>query len=312
MPKHLRSSSVFRACWLSLLLAMDCANALGQASVLNQSTQALYRGNYEKASELAMAHLRRFPNDAPVRVILARVEFAQAEFPQAFQDLQKALASDPKNLDALYYLSLTARELSQRESQRLFALAPDSDLVHQLLAEAALTAGNDSEAEEEFQKALKANPRSIEAAIGLGDLNRSQRKYDEAIVLYTQADELDHSNYQIAYGLGVCYTYTQKYSQAIEWLQKAVTLVPDSAEGRFALGKALFQNAQFAAAIPELKASVRLVPGMKQAYVLLGRAYAKLGRTEEAKAASDKFNELDRAENRDAGKNLDSASPPKR
>jgi len=297
---------------LFLLLTANCASTFGQDSALNQSTQALYRGDYAKASELAKAHLRKFPNDAPVRVILARVEFAQAEFPQAFQDLQKALASDPKNVDALYYLSLTARELSQGESQRLFFLAPDSDLVHQLLAEAALTAGNDGKAEEEFQKALKANPRSIEAETELADLKRSQRKYDEAIVYYTQADQLDHSNYQIAYGVGVCYTYTQKYSQAIEWLQKAVTLVPDSAEGRFALGKALFQNAQFAAAIPELKASVRLEPGMKQTYVLLGRAYAKLGRTEEAKAASDKFNELDRAENRDAATNLDSASPPKR
>jgi len=129
---------------LFLLLTANCA--FGQASALNQSTQALYRGDYAKASELAKDHLQRFPNDAPVRVILARAEFAQAEFPQAFQDLRKALASDPKNLDALYYLSLTARELSQRESQRLFSLAPDSDLVHQLLAEAELTAGNDSAA----------------------------------------------------------------------------------------------------------------------------------------------------------------------
>jgi tetratricopeptide (TPR) repeat protein len=297
---------------LFLLMAVDCASAFGQASALNQSTQAFYRGDYAKASELAKAHLRKFPNDAPVRVILARVEFAQAEFPQAFQDLQKVLASDPKNLDALFYLSLTARELSQRESQRLFALAPDSDVVHRLLAEAALTAGNDSEAEEEFQKALKANPRSIEAETELADLKRSQKKYHEAIVYYTQANQLDRSNYQIAYGLGVCYTYTQEYPRAIEWLQKAVALVPDSAEGRFALGKALFQNTQFAAAIPELRASVRIEPGMKQAYVLLSRAYAKLDRPEEAKAAFQKFNELDRAEIHDAETKLDDASPPKR
>jgi tetratricopeptide (TPR) repeat protein len=296
---------------LLLLLATDCASAFGQASALKQSTQALYRGDYLKASELARAHLRRFPNDAPVRVILARVELAQAQFPQAFQDLQKALASDPKNVDALYYLSLTARELSQRESQRLFSLAPDSDFVHRLLAEAALTAGNESEAEEEFQKALRANPRSIEAATELAHLKLSQRKFDEAIAYYTRADQLDPSNYQVAYGLGVCYTYTQIYPQAIEWLQKAVVLVPQSAEGRFALGKALFQNAQFAAAIPELKASVQIEPGMKQAYVLLGRAYAKLGRSEEAKAALHKFDELDRAGIRDAETKLDGASPPK-
>jgi tetratricopeptide (TPR) repeat protein len=296
MPKHLHSSPVLRTCALLLLLAADGANAFGQASALNQSTQALYRGDYTKASELAMAHLRRFPNDAPVRVILARVELARAEFPQAFEDLQKALASDPKNVDALYFLSLTARELSQRESQRLFSLAPDSDLVHQLLGEAALTAENMDEAEEQFQKALKANPRSIEVLTELAELKRSQRRFDQAITYYTQAEQFDPSNYAIAYGLGVCYTYTQEYSRAIEWLQKAVALAPDSAAGRVALGKALIENGQFAAAIPELKASLQMEHRMKQACLLLGRAYAKLGRLEEAKAAFQQFDELNRAE----------------
>jgi tetratricopeptide (TPR) repeat protein len=296
---------------LFLLLALNGANALAQASALTESTQALHRGEYAKAVEVAKAHLRKFPNDAPVRVILARVEFAQAEFPQAFEDLRKALAADPKNIDALYYMSLTARELSQRESQRLFALAPDSDLVHQLLGEAALIADNRSGAEEEFQKALKSNPRSIEVLTDLGELKRAQMKYDEAINYYTRAEQIDPSNYEIAYGLGVSYTYSEKYPRAIEWLRKAVALAPDSAEGRFALGKALFQNDQFAAAIPELKACLHVDPRMKQAYVLLGRAYSKLGRPEEAKAAFRKFDELNVAELQNDGAKLESAPRPK-
>jgi tetratricopeptide (TPR) repeat protein len=311
MPKDLHRPSVWRTCSLFLLLATNCANAFGQASALNQSTQALYRGDYAKASELAMAHLRRFPNDAPVRVILARVEFAQAEFSQAFEDLQKALASDPKNVDALYYLSLTARELSQRESQRLFSLAPDSDLVHRLLGEAALTAGNESEAEEEFQKALKANPRSIEVLTELAELKRSQMKFDEATTYYTKAEQFDPSNYEIAYGLGVCYTYTQEYPRAIEWLQKAVALAPDSAESRFALGEALIQNGQSAAAVPELKAALQQQPRLQEAYFLLGRAYSKLGRPEEARAAYQKFKELENEDLKGAKAKLAGAPLPK-
>ena len=81
---------------------------------MTESTPAFYRGDYAKASELAMAHLRRFPNDVPVLVILARAEFAQNKFDQALEDLQKALTADPKkNIDALYYLSLVARDLSK-------------------------------------------------------------------------------------------------------------------------------------------------------------------------------------------------------
>ncbi len=296
---------------LFLLLASNGASAFGQASALAQSTQALYRGDYARASELAMAHLRKFPNDTPVRVILARVELARAEFPQAFEDLRKALASDPKNVDALYYMSLTARELSQRESQRLFTLAPDSDLVHQLIGEAALTAENKSEAEEEFQRALRANPRSTEVLTELAELKRSQAKFDEAITYYTQAEQIDHSSYEIAYGLGVCYTYMQDFPTAIEWLQKAVALAPDSAASRFALGKALLQNGQFDAAIPELKNSLQLAPQLQEAYFLLGRAYSNLGHPDEAKAAYQKFEELEREDLKGAKAKLAGAPPPK-
>lgn len=278
-----------------LVLALG-GNICGQSSALRESTRAFYRGDYLQAAQLAKGHLRKYPNDAPVRVMLGRAELAQGNFPAAMGQLRRVLASDPRNIDALYYLSLAARELSQREYQRLFVLAPNSDRVHQLLGEAALAAENRSEAETEFQNALKANPRSIEAATELAELKRSQSKFDEALAYYEQAEKIGPLNYEIAYGLGACYTYTQNYPQAIEWLRKAVGLAPDSAAGRFALGNALFQSAQFEAAIPELKTSLRLEPRLKQAYFLLGRAYSKLGRQEDAQTAFKKLDELNRSE----------------
>ena len=298
-PEMLRSPTLLHLQRFFLLLALAVMfrpEAHGQTSGLTECTQTFYRGDYVQAAELAEKHLRRHPNDAPVRVILARAELAQGKFQQAFEGLQKVLASDPRNIDALYYLSLIARELSHREYERLFSLAPDSDRVHQLLGQAALAAENKSEAEEEFQKALKANPRSIEVSTELAELKRSQSKFDEAIVYYSQAEQIGPLNYEIAYGLGACYTYKQEYSRAIEWLRKAVALAPDSAAGRFALGNALFQDGRSEAAIPELNVSLQLEPRMKQAYFLLGRAYSKLGRLDEAKAALKKLDELNRAE----------------
>ena len=288
--------SALRFFWLLALAVMICSQAHGQSSGLAECTRAFYRGDYVQAAELAEKHLRQHPNDGPVRVMLARAELAQGQFQEAFDGLQKVLVSDPKNIDALYYLSIIARELSHREYERLFSFAPDSDRVHQLLAEAALAAENKSEAEEEFQKALKANPRSIEVSTELAELKRSQSKFDEAIVYYTQAERIGPLHYEIAYGLGACYTYKQEYPRAIEWLRKAVALAPDSAAGRFALGNALFQNGQSEAAIPELNVSLQLEPRMKQAYFLLGRAYSKVGRLDEAKAALKKLDELNRAE----------------
>jgi tetratricopeptide (TPR) repeat protein len=298
LPDRTRSAphSLLRTLCLLVLVAANSAETHGQSSALVESTKAFYRGDYAEAAQLAEKHLRAYPKDVPVRLVLARAELAQGKFKQAFEGLQKILVSDPNNIDALYYMSVIARELSHREYERLFSIAPDSGRVHQLLGEAALAAENRSEAEEEFQKALSSNPHSIEVSAELAELKRSQSKFDEAITYYTQAEQIGPLNYEIAYGLGACYTYKQEYSRAIEWLQKAVALAPDSAAGRFALGNALFQNGQIEAAIPELNVSLKIEPRMKQAYFLLGRAYSKLGRMDDAKVALKKLDELNRSE----------------
>jgi tetratricopeptide (TPR) repeat protein len=302
---------LLRTFCLLVLVAANSAETHGQSSALVESTKAFYRGDYAEAAQLAEKHLRAYPKDVPVRLVLARAELAQGKFKQAFEGLQKILVSDPNNIDALYYMSVIARELSHREYERLFSIAPDSGRVHQLLGEAALAAENRSEAEEEFQKALSSNPHSIEVSVELAELKRSQSKFDEAITYYTQAEQIGPLNYEIAYGLGASYTYKQEYSRAIEWLQKAAALAPDSAAGRFALGNALFQNGQFEAAIPELNVSLKIEPRMKQAYFLLGRAYSKLGRMDDAKVALKKLDELNRSEIPGQRKSSSSDAHPK-
>lgn len=300
---------ILRSTVCGLLLLAAASNLLGESPELGECTRAFYRGEFVQAERLAQNALRIHPTAGPVRVMLARTMLAQGEFQPAFDELRKVLASDPNNADALYYLSLIARELSQREYQRLLATAPDSDRAHQLLAEAALAAENPSEAETEFQNALRANPRSADAALGLADLKRSQSKFDEAIAYYAQAGKVGPMSYPVAYGLGACYTYQKDYAQAAEWLRQAVALAPDSAAGHFALGNALYQSGQLEAAIPELKRSLQLEPRMKQAYFLLGRAFSKLGRQAEAQAAFQKLDQMNRSEVPGAGNQPTDAAP---
>ena len=82
--------------------------------------------------------MEKTPSDVTVRVLLGRAQLAQGKLRPAFDTLVEARTADPSNIDALYYLSFAARALSGQEYQRLFATAPDSARVHQLLGEAAL------------------------------------------------------------------------------------------------------------------------------------------------------------------------------
>lgn len=285
-----------------LLCATAPGHADGQGTPLRQSTAALNRGDYQKASELASAHLQRSPGDTSERVVLARAQISQGQLDRAFENLRKVLVVEPRSIDALFYLSVIAKEFSKQENQRLFSLAPDSDRAHQILGEAALAASKPEEAESEFGKALNFRPNSVAVLVQLAELKRAQFKLDEAISYYSRAQRLDPGAYEVAAGLGSCYVSKQEFPQAIEWLQKAVALAPDSASGRLDLGNALFQDNQFAAAIPELKASLKLDPATSQAYTLLARAYSKLGRTKESQDVLQKFKELNQTKMHEEGK----------
>ena len=281
------------AVWLAWLVPLFAFSfGASQSSAKEECTRALYRGEYEHAAQLAVQYLGRFPKNVDMRVLLARAELAQGKSDVALQALRKALALDPHNVDALYYLSFTARALLDQENQRLYSMAPNSGRVHQLLAEAALQAQNPTLAETEFLKAMAANSHLAEVSTEMAELKRSQSKFDEAIAYYTKAATEGTVNYDIAYGLGACYTYQQNYSKATEWLRKAVAMSPDSVAGHFALGNALFQSGALEDSIPELLATLRLEPHMKQAYFLLGRAYTKLGRKDDAATAFRKLDEL--------------------
>src|SRR6267378_1645961 len=218
-PRSAPPSLLRTFCWL-VLVGASSAQTHGQSSALIESTKAFYRGDYLEAAQLAEKHLRAYPKDVPVRLVLARAELAQGKFHQAFEGLQNILVSDPNNIDALYYVSLIARELSHREYERLFSIAPDSGRVHQLLGEAALAAENRSEAEEEFQKALSSNPHSIEVSAELAELKRSQSKFDEAITYYTQAEQ------------------NGQFEAAIQELNVSIKIEPRMKQAYFLLGRA--------------------------------------------------------------------------
>jgi Tfp pilus assembly protein PilF len=58
-----------------------------------------------------------------MHVMLARAELTGNRPEQAIVELRKALAADPRNGDAHYYLWLTTKTQAQEEYQKLFAMA---------------------------------------------------------------------------------------------------------------------------------------------------------------------------------------------
>lgn len=259
---------------------------------MDESSRAFHRGEYERALALATAELRMRPRDVSAQIVLARAQAALGRFDGAFEGFQKALRLAPGDPDALYYLGITSGVLAQAEYARLFALAPDSARVHQLLGESFLAQDKTAEAEKELREALEKSPRSVELLVALGDLNRKTLHYPEAQSYYEQARGLAPGNYDVLYGLGVCHTFRGEQAKAVALFREALRREPGSPSARLALGMALLQTGQPAEAAKELEAAAAAEPTMRQAHYQLGRAYQALGRTKEAEAAFARVQEL--------------------
>ncbi|PYV20763.1 MAG: hypothetical protein DMG27_22225 [Acidobacteria bacterium] len=288
---------------LALAVALAVAHSLwgDESPEIAEGTGALYRGDYEQASALATKYLEAHPEDLAARILLARTEIARGQYEPAYQALRKALNLDPVNIDALYYLERVCTILSQIEFRRLVGTAPDSFRAHQLMAESYLAQHNQGEAEREYQAALKADPasdkkKSVEILDALGELKRSEFKFDAALDYYARASKLAPQDYTSAYGSGACHLYQQNPQRAS--FRRALRADPNSSAARLALGDALLRTNQAAAAVTELKAAVALNAEMRQAYTLLARAHQKLGQTREAEQALQKEQELAQQEAR--------------
>ena len=258
---------------------------------LTEATHALYRGDVQHAQDLAHQFLHDHPSSVPGRILLARAEMANGDFQSAYRDFEQVVRREPTNTDALYYLGKICGMLSQVEYQRLYAMAPDSPRVHQLLGESYQAKEDLPKAEEEFVKALHANPRSVRVLVALGDVKRTQNQYEDAASYYRQAAEISPGDYDANYGLGATYLYRQDPDKAIGWFRRALAAEPDSVAARLALGDAFLRAGKAAEAVTELKAVAQSAQS-SQAYALLGRAYQKLGQTQEAAQAFAKARQL--------------------
>ena len=282
---------------LSLVLLVPPASPRGATGPEPpEYVRAFHRGDYARASALAAERLKAQPADTQARIVLARAEAAAGRFEAAYAGFREAVALDPRSVDALYYLGVTAGALAQSEYERLLALAPGSARAHQLLGQSYGAQGRTAEAEAELEAALAAGPPTAEVLVALGDLRRSRLDFVEARADYSRAIGLAPDSYDALYGIGACDSYAGDHASAIGFFRRALRRAPDSAPARLALGISLLQKGDAAAAVTELEQAARLEPRMRQAYYQLGRAYQSLGRSREAEAAFARVQELIRLE----------------
>ena len=187
---------------------------------------------------------RQFPQDPDVLFVIVH----------AYSDLSTRTAQDlgrtaPQSF-AAHKLNAESLEMqgkwepAQLEYEWMIKKEPNTPGIHFLLGRLLLSrpdAGPDAveRAKQEFLKEIQIDPNNAGAIYILGELDRRDQKWDEALSRYTQAVKLDPNLAEAYLGWGYCLVNLKKYEEAIPPLRTAERMMPANPEVHHSLGTAL-------------------------------------------------------------------------
>jgi tetratricopeptide (TPR) repeat protein len=159
---------------------------------------------------------------------------------------------------------------------------PKSAEAHRILGDAALASGQNADAEREFSAAIVLESANFRAELGLGVVAERQKKWNTAAAHYRRSLDLDPKSVEAARGLGRSMTELGDKSAARIAFGRAIEIDPASPEARNDFGVFLYRSDELDRAIEALMEAVRLDSGSALYHENLGRAYRKKAMWKEA------------------------------
>jgi serine/threonine-protein kinase len=144
-------------------------------------------------------------------------------------------------------------------------------------------------AEHAFQRAIELNPKYATAHQWYAEYLAATKRFDEALAEIERALDLDPLSLMAITAVGIVFFYARQYEQAIEPLQRALEMDPHFPPALRVLGWVYEQKAMNEEAIEEYRKAVTSSGGNVSMLADLGRAYAVVGRKDEAQKILDEL-----------------------
>ena len=137
---------------------------------------------------------------------------------------------------------------------------PRNAEAHRILGDAALASGQNADAEREFTAAIVLESGNAKAELGLGVVSEREKKWNTAASHYRRALDFDPKSVEAARGLGRSMSEIDDKSAARLAFGRAIEIDPTSALARNDLGVFLYRGDDLDRAIEALIEAVRLEP----------------------------------------------------
>ena len=222
---------------------------------------------------------------------------------QAIADLDSAVKTDPQfalgfgeQCEAYrlkFRLDQNSRWIDEAlaNCQRAAQLDNGLPMVHVTLGRVHADLGKSDLALQEFNSALKLNPRDPDALMGVANAYEKMGRISDAENAFLRAAQLRPDYWDGWNSLGVFYHRQKRYQDAITQFKHVIELTPDNANVWSNLGIEYQNLQQFADAENAYKKSISLAPGYAS-YTNLGALYIREGRWADSAAMTEKALQL--------------------
>jgi len=144
----------------------------------------------------------------------------------------------------------------------------------------------------EFQRAIELNPGHATAHQWFAENLMATGRLDESFAELRQAQEIDPLSLPVKAATAAMNYFARRYDEAIELCERALDMDPNFTFPREFLARAFVQKGMFEQALENLRAAPASSEGDPRLVGILGVALAAAGRTEEARAALSRLQEL--------------------
>jgi len=244
----------------------------------------------------AVVHLKKaveqLPDDKQATIFLARAYASKGQLEEAIRTLKAFQARRGSDPDILYWVGTFYDDLAETTFQTMAKSYPNSYLVLETQGDQLLQQQKYDEALEAYQKALSAAPAAPGLHFDLGNTYWHMAKLDRARPELEAELESNPGHAQANYELGDIAVKQGETEKGVLLLKKALALEPSLVEAHRSLGRAFLSERLYPEAAHEFSIVAQAEPSDHTIHALLATAYQRMGRTQEAEAETQKYNEL--------------------